>query len=244
MEALFAAIVQYLNAVGPVVVYLVTLVETAFFVGLLVPAEATVLVAAFLAAERVFSLESVLLATILGALSGDQLGYVLGRFGGTRFAARGGRIGRLWARHEPRAERMFRRRAVVAVTLARFVSFVRTLMPWFAGMTRMSWPRFFLFDLLGVIGWGGASVTAGYLAGESWTVLAGWLGRASAVVVAGLVVTGLGIAYRRRRNRIPEPAPAAAVTSGAAPTGAGRALPDAGPFEAPDPPDVPRSGEA
>lgn len=237
MDTLLTGIIEYLTAVGPVVVFLVTLVETAFFVGLLVPAEATVLVAAFLAAEGVFTVESVLLATVSGALCGDQLGYVLGRFGGTRFAARGGRIGRLWAGYEPRAESMFRRRTVVAVTLARFVSFVRTLMPWFAGMTRMSWPRFFLFDLFGAVGWGVASVTAGYLAGESWTVLAGWLGGASAVIVFAILITALAIVFRRRHMVMVANLPADAD---AEPVQAGALGAQATPPESPEPP----SGDA
>jgi undecaprenyl-diphosphatase len=230
VEALLANIIEYLNAVGPVVVFVVAMAETAFFIGLLVPAEATVLVAAFLVAEGVFTLESVLSATILGALTGDQLGYLLGRYGGTRFVTRGGRPGRVWARYEPRATAMFRRRTIVAVTLARFVSFVRTLMPWFAGMTKMPWPRFFLFDLLGVVGWGAASVAAGYLAGESWEALAKWLGRASAILVAALLL-GLGTVLLVRRRRavlvqktaVPEPAPDGA--SGAGPAGTRSAEP-------------------
>ncbi len=242
METLLASIIEYMNAVGPVVVFLVTLVETAFFVGLLVPAEATVLVAAFLAAEGVFTYESVLLATVLGALCGDQLGYVLGRFGGTRFAARGGRIGRLWAGYEPRAKLMFRRRAVVAITLARFVSFVRTLMPWFAGMSRISWPRFFMFDLLGVVGWGVASVTAGYLAGESWSVLAGWLGGVSAVIVLAILVATLAIFLRRRHLAVVADVPADADPA-AAPARSAALHATAGPLDTqavpPGPPDAP-----
>lgn len=213
MESLLSTIIEYLYAVGPAVVFVVAGIETAFFVGLLVPAEATVLLAAFLAAEGVFTLKAVLAATILGALAGDQVGYVLGRFGGTRFAARGGRIGRLWERYERRANAMFRRRTIVAVSLARFVSFVRTLMPWFAGMSRMPWPRFLFFDILGVIGWGSASVAAGYLAGESWEALAAWLGRATAVLVASIViVVGTVLMLRRRRALEAEVEPARTST--------------------------------
>jgi membrane protein DedA with SNARE-associated domain len=209
VEYLLSNIIEYLYAVGPLVVFVVAGIETAFFVGLLVPAEATVLLAAFLAAEGVFTLKAVLAATILGALAGDQAGYALGRFGGTRYAARGGRVGRLWARYEPRATAMFRRRTIVAVSLARFVSFVRTLMPWFAGMTRMPWPRFLFFDILGVIGWGGASVAAGYLAGESWEALAAWLGRATAVILVSIAgVLGTVIVLRRRRALAAEAVPA------------------------------------
>ncbi len=201
MEQLLDEIIRFLIAVGPLVVFIVTAVETAFFIGLLVPAEATVLVAAFLASERVFALDDVLLATLAGAFVGDQIGYALGRFGGTRMAARGGRLGRLWQRNEARALAMFRQRTIVAVSLARFVSFVRTLMPWFAGMTRMHWARFVVYDALGVAGWGIASVAAGYIAGESWTVLAGWLGTASAIIVVALGLVAGVLMWRRRRQQ-------------------------------------------
>jgi len=199
LEQALGHIIDFLRAVGPEVVFLMTLVETAFFIGLLIPAEATVLVASFLAADGVFELEYVLGATILGALTGDQIGYFLGRYGGRRFAARGGRIGRLWARYEPKATAMFGRHAAVAVTLARFVSFVRTLMPWFAGMTKMPYGRFLFWDVLGVLGWGIASVAAGFLAKESWLVLANVLGRASALVVLLLILTAIAAAWRSRR---------------------------------------------
>jgi hypothetical protein len=95
---------------------------------------------------------------------------------------------------------MFGRHAAVAVTLARFVSFVRTLMPWFAGMTKMPYGRFLFWDLLGVLGWGIASVTAGYLAKESWHVLASVLGRASAFVVMVLIVIAIVAAWRSRHR--------------------------------------------
>lgn len=199
MEQLLTDIIGFLRAVGPEVVFFVTLVETAFFIGLLVPAEATVLVAAFFVSDGVFAMEHVLLATIGGALVGDQIGYALGRFGGRRFAAKGGRIGRLWARSEPRARRMFGGHAIMAVTLARFVSFVRTLMPWFAGMTHMKYARFLFYDALGVVGWGTASVMAGYLAGESWHVLANVLGTASAIIVAVILIASIVVVIRGRR---------------------------------------------
>jgi len=199
VEQILADIIGFLRAVGPEVVFFVTLVETAFFIGLLVPAEATVLVAAFLVSDGVFSLEPVLAATIGGAFVGDQIGYALGRYGGRRFAARGGRIGRLWARSEPKAMSMFGGHPIVAVSLARFVSFVRTVMPWFAGMSHMPYGRFAFFDAIGVIGWGVASVLAGYLAGESWHVLAGALGTASAIIVGILLLILIVLAIRSRR---------------------------------------------
>jgi dephospho-CoA kinase len=200
VDALLHDIIELLIRVGPWIIFLVTAAETAFFIGLIVPAEATVLVAAFMADLGYFELSDVLIATLSGAFLGDQLGYVLGRYGGRGVAARGGRLGRLWLRHEARATLLFRRRSLLAVTVARFISFVRTLMPWFAGMTGMSYPRFLFYDILGVLGWGVGSVFAGYMAGRSWHVLAGALGSVSTIIVILVATAAISLGWRARRR--------------------------------------------
>jgi dephospho-CoA kinase len=200
VDALLHDIIELLVQVGPWIVLAATATETAIFLGLLVPAEATVLVAAFMADLGYFEIEDVLLATLVGGFIGDQVGYALGRFGGRSAAARVGRLGRGWRRHEARVTLLFRQRSLLAVTVARFVSFVRTLMPWFAGMTGMSYPRFLVYDFLGVAGWGVASVSAGYLAGRSWQAMASALGTASAIIVVALAAGAGYYAVRSRRR--------------------------------------------
>jgi dephospho-CoA kinase len=202
VDAFLHDIVDLLIRLGPWIVFVVTATETAMFLGLLVPAEATVLVAAFLANAGYFDVQDVLLATLAGGFIGDQIGYLLGRASGRRASARDGRLGRLWRRHEARATLLFRQRSILAVTLARFISFVRTLMPWFAGMTGMPYGRFLLYDLIGVLGWGIGSVAAGYMAGRSWHVLAEALGTLSTiiVVVAFTVLVVMAVLARRRRR--------------------------------------------
>ncbi|HSJ13632.1 MAG TPA: dephospho-CoA kinase [Longimicrobiales bacterium] len=200
MEALFHDIVALLLRLGPWLVFVVTATETAFFIGLLIPAEATVLLAAFLADLGYFSLTEVLAATLIGGFVGDQIGFLLGRYGGYRVAAAEGRIGRLWRRHERAATALFQRRSIVAVSLARFVSFLRTLMPWFAGMSGMPWRRFVVYDLIGVIGWGGLSVLAGFAAGRSWRVVANAFGTVSGIVLALLLLFAI-VMFRRSRRR-------------------------------------------
>ena len=198
MESILEHLIRLLLAVGPWIVFATTFVETAFFVGLLIPAEATVLLAGALAATGQFSLESVFAGTFCGALLGDQVGYVLGRVGGNRVVARGGRVAWLWHKYEPIAARLFRKHAVMAVTIARFISFVRTLMPWFAGMSEMKYGRYLLYDFIGVLGWSAASVAIGYAAGESWRAVAASIGSATAYLLSALLALLAFVALRRR----------------------------------------------
>jgi dephospho-CoA kinase len=182
-------------------VFGMTLLETSCFIGLLLPAEATVLLAAFLANQGYFPIETVFVATFSGGFLGDQIGYGLGRFGGDRAAGSDSRIGRLWRRNEVRAHAMFRRQSLLAISAARFVSFVRTLMPWLAGMSRMRYRRYVIYDAIGVGAWASVSVALGYFAGESITAITNILGAASVIILGVAAFIAYKALKKRRENR-------------------------------------------
>jgi membrane-associated protein len=199
VDALLNDVIPFVIGYGPIVIFLITAAETACFLGLLLPAGPVILLGGFLASRGHFSLTELLIATCAGAFVGDQIGYGIGRRWGVAVAGRGGVLGRIWRRYETRATALFRRRSVVAVTVARFLAFVRTLMPWFAGMTRMPYGRFVAYDLLGVLGWGTLSVALGYLAGASWRVMAERVGTATAILLLLVATAGLLTVLRQRR---------------------------------------------
>jgi dephospho-CoA kinase len=199
VEAFLDQLAPAVSRFGPWLVFAITLLETACFIGLLLPAEATILLASFLAADSYFSIESVFVAAAAGGFAGDQIGYFLGRYGGDRAAVSDGRIGRMWRRHEVRAHSLFRRQPLLAISGARFVSFVRTLTPWLAGMSGMRYRRYATYDAIGVAAWAAASVALGYIAGQSWEAVARYLGIASAGLLVAFVVAAY-VALKRRRE--------------------------------------------
>lgn len=200
MQPFFGQLQPAVSHYGPWLVFALTLLETCCFIGLILPAEATVLLASFLAGQGVFPIGDVFLATMAGGFIGDQIGYGLGRFGGDRASGSDSRIGRIWRRNEVRAHLLFRRQSLLAISAARFVSFVRTLMPWLAGMSKMRYRRFVIYDAIGVAGWACASVALGYYAGESLDRIDDILGAASAVLLFAAVVATY-FAIRNRRGR-------------------------------------------
>lgn len=217
MQPALRHLIQLLVAYGPWLIFLATALETAAFVGLLMPAEAIVILGTVLAQRGILQLDQVALATVTGALVGDQLGYAAGRYGGGRFVARArGRLARAFQRYEARSAALFRRHSIVGITLARFVSFVRTLMPWMAGIARVPYLRYLGFDVLGVLGWAAASLAAGYLAAESWTTVVRWFGPVVALVLLALLLLG-GLVlrlYRHRWRRPPRPPGPASGSAG------------------------------
>jgi undecaprenyl-diphosphatase len=73
----------------------------------------------------------------------------------------------------------FARHGPKTIFLARFVTGLQTVAALFAGMARMPWRSFLIYNIAGAITWAVAYSLAGYFFGESWAVLHMWVGRAA-----------------------------------------------------------------
>jgi membrane protein DedA with SNARE-associated domain len=199
-------LVERLGHWGYVIIFLGATLESAAFVGFVVPGESLVLVAGFLAAVGVLDVAPVLVVVALGAVIGDSIGYELGRRLGRSWLERfGPRLGL----HEERiadVDRFFADHGGKAVLLGRFVGFLRALAPFVAGASRMPYPRFLFYNATGGVLWAVSFVLLGYVLGASWYVAERWIGRATLIgaAVVGVIVVGLWL-LRRRRQRVGSP---------------------------------------
>ena len=78
--------------------------------------------------------------------------------------------------------------------LGRWTAFLRAVMPGLAGLSRMPYRRFLLWNALGGLVWGVTFCLVGYLAGNSYEVVAGRIGTGGAVVT-GVLVLGVLVAW-------------------------------------------------
>jgi membrane protein DedA with SNARE-associated domain len=183
--------------------------ESAAFIGLFLPGETALLVGGALASQGRVSLPLLLVLAIIAAVAGDTVGYEVGRRGGP--ALRRSRLGRMIGdRRWAQAERLLARRGGLAVFLGRWIGVMRPLVPSLAGMGRMPYRRFLLFNIAGGIPWAIASVLGGYAAGSSFRLVDQWLGRGSLFLgslLALVAAVWFGfrlVARRRRRNGPPD----------------------------------------
>lgn len=183
---------------GPWVLFLMAVAETCFVTGLAVPSGVATSVATVLALQGHGSPVLVLLAAACGGAAGDSLGFWVGRRGAERLGQGRGWASRLHRRHAARAAPFFRRHPLYSVTVARLVSFVRTLMPMAAGMTPMRYRTFLVFEIPGVVAWAAMYAVIGVLARQSWARVTSMVGIGWTVV---FVVAGVGLWMRTRRRR-------------------------------------------
>lgn len=143
---------------------LATLVFVESF-GVLLPGETVMIAAAVYAGAGRLNVVAVLLIAFLAAVAGDNIGYAIGRFGGQRLVDRFGRYVMLTPSRVARAEAFFDRHGGKVVAVARFVEGLRQANGIIAGMSRMGWRRFLVFNALGAALWVGVWVALGDLAG-------------------------------------------------------------------------------
>jgi membrane-associated protein len=176
-------------------------VESGLLVGFLLPGDSLLFTAGLLSATNVLPDIWVLLLTIpLAAIAGDQVGYAIGRKSGPAvFRRPESRFFR--QEYVERAEAFFAEHGPRTIILARFVPVVRTLAPVMAGVARMPYRTFFVYNVIGGVAWGIGITLLGYFLGQIAFVRDNIEPIIIAIVALSLVPVALELLKARRRGR-------------------------------------------
>ncbi len=169
--------------------------------GLPVPGETMLLLASFLAySEHKLTLPSIIMAGVCAATLGDNLGFVAGSYGGRPLLEHYQRTLRIRPAVIARGEELFARYGAATVFVARFIAGLRIIAGPLAGVLRMPWRKFLLFNFLGAVLWVSVISGVGYLFGRHWDALVGLVQDANLVIVIGVVMVCVLFWWRRRKG--------------------------------------------
>ncbi|MEV0851342.1 DedA family protein [Nocardia fluminea] len=199
-----------LISAGPAVVCTVVLVfvflECAFIIGLFLPGDSMLITAGIVLAShangeaQVWALS---VGTMLAAIAGNQVGYVVGARTGHRLVARkNGRY--INTRNLAKVTDLLERHGFLAVLVARWIPWVRTLCPMVAGAAGMDHRRYTVASTLGAIIWAPVLLLIGYYAGEFLEQVPWLMPAVIGTLIAGLFIgTILGIRHYRQEMARP-----------------------------------------
>ena len=136
---------------GYVAVFLFVAVES---LGVPFPGETALIAAAgYAGATHHLVIPYVVLAAIGGAIIGDNVGFVIGHFGGFRLLLRYGRYVRIDEGKMKVARYIFAHHGGKVVFFGRFISILRTYAAFLAGTSRMPWRPFLAYNAAGGVVW-------------------------------------------------------------------------------------------
>jgi membrane protein DedA with SNARE-associated domain len=170
--------------------------------GVPVPGETILLLASFLAYSRhELQLPYIILIGVCAATLGDNLGYAIGYRGGRPLLDRYQNVFRIKPDTIERGERLFAQYGAVTIFFSRFIFGLRVIAGPLAGVLRMPWKRFAVFNFLGALVWVSVISGVGYKFGEHWDQLLLYLDRLNIVMVVAAVVV-VFVLWRWRKTHI------------------------------------------
>jgi membrane protein DedA with SNARE-associated domain len=169
--------------------------------GIPLPGETTLVTAALYAgATGRLSIAAVVFAAAAGAIVGDNIGFWIGRTLGYRWVVRHQSALRLTPKRLRLGQYLFDRHGGKVVFLGRFVAVLRAFAALLAGLNRMRWRRFLVFNMMGAIVWASAYGGGAYAFGDKLTSVLGETGILLSAAAAALVVIGFLLARKYERR--------------------------------------------
>jgi membrane-associated protein len=145
--------------------FLIVFCETGLVVTPFLPGDSLLFVAGTLAGAGAMNVHLLVALLIVAAVTGDSLNYAIGRWIGPRVFRRDDS----WFFKRAYVERThayFEKYGGRTVVIARFVPIIRTYAPFVAGIGRMDYRQFLLFNVSGAVIWVALISYAGYLFGN------------------------------------------------------------------------------
>ena len=194
------------HTVGPylyVVLFLIIFAETGLVALPFLPGDSLLFAVGAVAAHSDSPINLTLTAVLLivAAVSGDALNYWIGyRLGPKVFSSERSRL--LNRKHLLEAQRFYEQYGGKTIILARFIPIVRTFAPFVAGIGKMNYARFALFNVTGGIAWILSFLLAGWWFGGREVIQKNF----KLVIVAIIVISILPalIEIARKKMRPPE----------------------------------------
>lgn len=176
---------------------LAILMETSLFVGLVMPGDTVVLVAAT-GVQNFPDFLGLLGCVVVGSLVGESIGFWVGRTFGLRI--RRSKLGqRIGDKNWDIADRFVETRGGVAVAVSRFLPVLHSLVPVTAGMTRMRYSNFIRWTLGACTVWASAYVGVGWIAHQAYDQYLSNLKIGGFVFAGGIIVVLIVVNLVKKR---------------------------------------------
>jgi membrane-associated protein len=167
------------------ILFAIIFCETGLVITPFLPGDSLLFIAGALAATGGMDVHILVALLIVAAVLGDAVNYQIGAWAGPKiFKDDNARF--LKKAHLEKAHAFYEKWGGAAIILARFTPFLRTYVPFVAGMSRMSYRKFALYNITGGIVWVASLTYLGYFFGNI-----PWVKANQGFMVIGIVIVSL-----------------------------------------------------
>lgn len=173
--------------------------ETGLFFGFFLPGDYLLFLSGLFAASGLLETNIFILCLglVLAAILGNFVGYVFGRRAGPMLFKREDSI-LFKKRYIIVAEEFYHKYGASALVLGRFLPIIRTFAPIFAGIVKVDFKRFVLYNVLGALLWVLTLTLAGYFLGKEFPQIVNYI---EYIIIGFIVLATSPILYAFIKSR-------------------------------------------
>lgn len=157
--------IQYFGGWSYFIVFLIIFCETGLVVTPVLPGDSLLFGLGTLAALGALEVEWLLVLLSIAAVTGNIANYAIGYFVGPKIFYKEN-VRFLNRDYLDRTHKFYEKHGGKTIVIARFLPIIRTFAPFVAGIGKMTYSRFFFYNILGSIAWVGVFILGGYYFGN------------------------------------------------------------------------------
>lgn len=164
LDKYFSTVLQQYGGLTYVILFLVIFCETGLVVTPILPGDSLLFVVGAFAARGDLDAAMVYVLLCVAATTGNTVNYHIGRFVGPKVFQND-----LWFLKKEYLERthaFYDKHGGKTIVIARFLPIIRTFAPFVAGIGKMSYKRFMIYNVIGCIAWITVFLSGGYFFGN------------------------------------------------------------------------------
>ncbi|MEI7905907.1 MAG: VTT domain-containing protein [Bacteroidota bacterium] len=155
---------------GYVGLFIIVFAETGLLVGFFLPGDSLLFTAGLFAAQGLFNVYELCVILVVAAITGDAVGYYIGKTGGHTLYAR--EDSRFFKKKHLIATKVFYEKyGAFTIVAARWMPFARTFAPVVAGIAEMPYSTFVTYNIVGGTTWVLSMILAGYFLGTAFPAI-------------------------------------------------------------------------
>ena len=194
LDNYLSVIIQNYGALTYLFLFLIIFAETGLVVTPFLPGDSLLFAAGTFAAIGALNVLWVFIIVAAAAILGDTINYSIGKFLGSKAFEKYPKIFK--KEYLEKTENFYKKYGNKAIVLGRFVPIVRTFAPFVAGVGKMKYPNFLMYNIVGGIVWTALFVFGGYYFGNLPIVKNNF----SIVIIVILIFSFMPIAWEYWRH--------------------------------------------
>src|SRR3989344_6130328 len=164
LDKYLSVIIQSYGTLTYLFLFLIIFAETGLVVTPFLPGDSLLFAAGTFADIGALNVFWVFIIVAVAAILGDTINYSIGKFLGSKAFTRHPKIFK--KEYLEKTENFYKKYGNKAIVLGRFVPIVRTFAPFVAGVGKMKYPNFLMYNVVGGIVWTALFVFGGYYFGN------------------------------------------------------------------------------